>query len=161
MADDRSPPHPSAGTSPAPADILFLTRAAIDAPALCAAVTDPGTGAVGLFLGTVRADPIDGRTVLALEYEAYEEMALSQLRRIVQQARQRGPVRRVAVVHRLGRVAVGEASVAVAVGTGHRGECFDACRWIIDTLKVEVPIWKREVFADGAARWVMPDGTSP
>ncbi len=106
-------------------------------------------GAVCVFDGIVR-DNTRGRKTLFLEYEAYREMALSQMQSLAEQAIAEFGVRDVAVVHRLGRLEVGETSVLVAVASAHRGAAFDACRWLIDTLKKTVPIWKKEHFVDGA-----------
>ncbi|HET7292815.1 MAG TPA: molybdenum cofactor biosynthesis protein MoaE [Vicinamibacteria bacterium] len=105
-------------------------------------------GALALFVGVVR-DENAGRGVLRLEYEAYEEMALSEMEAIEREARRRWPITEIRIVHRLGSMAIGEASVAVAVAAPHRDEAFDACRFAIDTLKRTVPIWKKEFYADG------------
>lgn len=127
----------------------------IDLAALIAAVGDPAHGAICTFLGTTRkTSPGDDRPVAALDYEAYLELALRDLEAIATEARERfGPLR-VAIVHRTGRVALGEASVAVAVGSPHRGAAFDACEFVIDTLKARAPIWKRETYGDGGTAWV-------
>ena len=106
-------------------------------------------GAVCVFDGIVR-DNTRGRKTLFLEYEAYREMALAQMQSLAEEAVSKFGVRDVAVVHRLGRLEVGETSVLVAVASAHRGAAFDACRWLIDTLKKTVPIWKKEHFVDGA-----------
>jgi molybdopterin synthase catalytic subunit len=106
-------------------------------------------GAVCVFDGIVR-DNTRGRKTLYLDYEAYREMALEQMRRLSTEALARFGVREVAVVHRLGRLMVGETSVLIVVAAAHRAAAFDACRWLIDTLKKTVPIWKKETFADGA-----------
>ena len=106
-------------------------------------------GAVCVFDGIVR-DNTRGRITLFLEYEAYEEMALSQMRGLAAEALTRFPIRDVALLHRLGRLEVGETSVLIVVASAHRGAAFDACRWLIDTLKKTVPIWKKEQFEDGA-----------
>ena len=106
-------------------------------------------GAVCVFDGIVR-DNTRGRKTLHLDYEAYREMALSQMKGLAEEAIAKFGVRDVAMVHRLGRLHVGETSVLVAVASAHRGAAFDACRWLIDTLKKTVPIWKREQFVDGA-----------
>lgn len=124
----------------------------IDAAALLAAVSDATAGASVLFLGTTRNRNV-GRTVTRLEYEAHERMAVKEMRRLAAAARRRWPVTRVAMVHRLGVVPVGEASVGIAVSGGHRGEAFEACRWLIDRLKEIVPIWKKEHFRGGAV-WI-------
>jgi molybdopterin synthase catalytic subunit len=106
-------------------------------------------GAVCVFDGIVR-DNTRGRKTLHLDYEAYREMALAQMKALAAEAVERFGVRDVAMVHRLGRLVVGETSVLVGVASAHRGAAFDACRWLIDTLKKTVPIWKREQFLDGA-----------
>jgi molybdopterin synthase catalytic subunit len=124
-----------------------LTREPIDAGALTAATA--ADGAVCLFLGVVRNEN-GGRAVRHLEYEAYEEMALPLMDEIAAEARRRWPVTDVRIVHRLGRLEIGEASVAVAVAAPHRGAAFEACRYAIDTLKATVPIWKKEFYADGS-----------
>ena len=123
-----------------------LVRGAIDVAALGA--TTPADGALCLFLGVVRNEN-DGRPVLHLEYEAYDEMALGMMEDIAAQAAARWPVTEVRVVHRLGRLEIGEASVAVAVASPHRGEAFAACRALIDRIKSRLPIWKREHGPEG------------
>jgi molybdopterin synthase catalytic subunit len=125
-----------------------LVREPIDVLAL--SVARDADGAVCLFVGTVR-DHNRGRAVVALEYEAYEEMALPLLREIGEEARRLFPVSEVRLAHRLGRLAVGEASVAVAAAAAHRKDAFAACRYAIDALKARVPIWKKEHYADGTA----------
>lgn len=120
--------------------------------------TASGDGAVCLFVGVVR-DENGGRRVLRLEYEAYEEMALPLMEEIAAETARRFPVSTVRLVHRLGRLEIGEASVAVAVASPHRDEAFAACRYAIDTLKAKVPIWKKEHYADGTA-WLEGPGTS-
>jgi molybdopterin synthase catalytic subunit len=127
-------------------------------------VFDPSAGGVALFLGTTRAEcHPDGRELVALDYEAYVEMADRQLRDLAAQARVKWPIVKLAIVHRTGRVALGEPSVVIAVACPHRGEAFEACRWIIDTLKEDVAIWKKEIWADGSGSWVHPssDPLSP
>ena len=118
-------------------------------------VTDPAAGGIAVFLGTTRAEQrATGQDLVALDYSAYADMAISQMQNLAARARERWPVCRLAILHRTGRVAVGEDSVTIAVSCPHRGDAFDACRWIIDTLKAEVAIWKKEVWADGEERWV-------
>ena len=131
-----------------PPDSIRLVREPIDLPSLTA--TAPGDGALCLFVGVVR-NQNRGRTVLHLEYEAYEEMALPLMAEIGAEARRRWPVTELRMVHRLGRLGIGEASVAVAVASPHRAEAFAAGRFLIDTLKATVPIWKKEYYADGSA----------
>ncbi len=133
----------------------YLTREPIDPAELLARVQSPRAGAVILFLGTVRQFT-SGRETVALDYEAYAEMAQRQMARLEQQARSRWSLVGCALVHRLGRLELGEASVAVAVSAAHRREAFEAARWLIDTLKKEVPIWKRENWADGTTQWIHP-----
>ena len=124
----------------------------IPAAELVAELKADSDGAVCVFDGIVR-DNTRGRKTLFLDYEAYREMALGQMRTLAQEAVEKFRVRDVAIVHRLGRLYVGETSVLVVVASAHRGAAFDACRWLIDTLKRTVPIWKKEQFADGAI-WV-------
>jgi len=130
-----------------------LTRTPIDTASIGRA--EAKDGAVCLFVGVVRNEN-QGRAVSHLEYEAYEEMALPVMEEIERETRARWPVTRVELVHRLGRLEIGEASVAVAVTSPHRAEAFAACRHAIDALKSRAPIWKKEFFADGA-RWVESD----
>src|ERR1700744_6031881 len=106
-------------------------------------------GAVCVFDGIVR-DNTRGRKTLYLDYEAYREMAIAQMRQLAGEAVERFGVRDVRMVHRLGRLGVGETSVLIVVSSAHRGAAFDACRWLIDALKKTVPIWKKETFVDGA-----------
>ncbi len=143
------------GTSPSipPDDLVDLVAEPLSEKALVTAVEDPGAGAVVLFSGVVR-DQTGGRRVKFLEYEAHTPMAVAKMREIAVAARQRYPgIRRLAIVHRVGRLEIGESSVLIAVSTAHRGEGFDACRFAIDTLKETVPIWKKEHFEDGEV-WV-------
>jgi molybdopterin synthase catalytic subunit len=121
-------------------------------------VSAPGVGGIDVFIGTTRAETNpDSRHLLALDYEAYGPMALKQMQDLAARARERWPaVVRIVLLHRTGRVEVGQASVIVAVSAPHRDEAFTVCRWLIDTLKAEVPIWKREVWDDGSGTWVHP-----
>jgi molybdopterin synthase catalytic subunit len=132
-----------------------ITEQPIDHAALTERVRSNLAGAVCTFLGTVREMTGDRRTAL-LEYEAYPEMARKKLDEIEAEARRRWPVIEAVIVHRVGRLDLGEVSVAVAVSCPHRHQAFDACRWLIDTLKEVVPIWKKEVWADGSEEWVHP-----
>jgi molybdopterin synthase catalytic subunit len=138
-------------------DQFALTRERINAPALVEHVRTAGDGAVVTFDGCVR-NHSHGRRTLYLEYEAYETMAVEKMREIGAQAHEKFAIDRVAMVHRLGRLEVGETSVFIAVSAAHRGAAFEACRWAIDTLKRAVPIWKKEFFEDGA---VWADGELP
>lgn len=135
--------------------IIELTHDVIDTAALLESVQSHQAGAVILFLGTVR-EMTQGRQTVALDYEAYPDMALAKMREICDEACRRWPIERVAIIHRLGRLELGEASVAVAVSCGHRVEAFEAGRYLIDELKVRVPIWKQENWADGSTEWVHP-----
>jgi MoaE-MoaD fusion protein len=126
-----------------------LVRQRIAADAIVRALKAGSDGAVCVFDGIVR-DNTRGRATLHLDYEAYEEMALKQMELLRAEAITHFNVRDVAIVHRLGRLEVGETSVLIAVASAHRGAAFEACRWVIDTLKKTVPIWKKEQFADGA-----------
>ncbi|HSE28731.1 MAG TPA: molybdenum cofactor biosynthesis protein MoaE [Gemmatimonadales bacterium] len=132
----------------------FLSEHPLDVGALAAAVAGPGRGGTCTFLGAVR-DHHAGRGVVELEYSAYGPMAEATIGAIVAEAERRWPVR-VAAAHRLGRLAVGDAAVAVAAAGAHREEAFAACRFVIEELKRRVPIWKRERFADGTEAWVDP-----
>jgi molybdopterin synthase catalytic subunit len=116
-------------------------------------------GALCLFLGVVR-NQNGGRSVTHLEYEAYESMALTVMEEIDAEARRRWPVTDLRLVHRLGRLEIGEASVAVAAAAPHRAEAFAACRFAIDTLKTRAPIWKKEFYADGAV-WIEGAAAQP
>jgi molybdopterin synthase catalytic subunit len=129
--------------------VVALTRERIEAEKLVAAVKRGEDGAVVVFDGIVRNNS-RGRRTLYLDYEAYEEMALKQMRKLAEEAREKFGVRGVTLVHRLGRLEVGETSVLIVVASAHRGAAFEACRWIIDTLKKTVPVWKKETFEDGA-----------
>ena len=108
-----------------------------------------GDGAVCVFDGIVRNNT-RGRETLYLDYEAFREMAIEQMKGLAEEAVTRFGVREVALLHRLGRLEVGETSVLIVVASAHRGAAFEACRWLIDTLKKQVPIWKKETFVDGA-----------
>jgi len=132
--------------------VIRLQTAPIALDDLVLAVRGDGDGAVATFLGTVRNEN-EGRRVLWLEYEAYGGMAEREMERIAAEARSRHGVSRVAIVHRIGRLEIGEASVAIAVAAPHRAEALDATRFVIDTLKRTVPIWKREHF-EGGSVWV-------
>ena len=120
----------------------------IDITRVARAVRDPRAGAVVTFVGTTRNENA-GRRVTRLEYEAFGAMAKREMRRLAVEARGKWPLRKIAMVHRTGVVPVGEASVAIAVSAGHRGEAFAACHWLIDRLKELVPIWKKEHFRGG------------
>jgi MoaE-MoaD fusion protein len=126
-----------------------IVREPIDAQAVVVQLKQPADGAAVIFDGVVR-DNSRGRRTLYLDYEAYEAMALKQMQSLAVEARTRFAVRGASIVHRLGRLEIGETSVLIVVAAAHRGAAFEACRWIIDTLKKTVPIWKKEYFEDGA-----------
>lgn len=150
-------PPVSGGAPTGDAPVLYtaLVREPIRAEALVSALKRGQDGAVVVFDGIVR-NHTRGRSTLHLDYEAYEELATKQMRDLAAQAVQRFPVRDVVLVHRLGRLQVGETSVLIAVASPHRAAAFEASRWLIDTLKSTVPIWKKETFADGAV-WAPGD----
>jgi molybdopterin synthase catalytic subunit len=135
--------------------VTGLSAQPLDVDTLVHAVKTEAHGAVVTFLGTTReTSPDDPRPVAALEYEAYETMALAELEAIERETCERfGPLG-IAMVHRTGRVALGEPSVAVVVAAPHRGAAFDACRYAIDALKSRVAVWKREIYQDGNAAWI-------
>jgi molybdopterin synthase catalytic subunit/molybdopterin converting factor small subunit len=143
------PPVSGGADPPVAAPIVSLTRERIDSDALVGALKQPGDGAVVVFDGIVR-DNTRGRKTLYLEYEAYEEMALAEMQKLAVESQGRFAIDRVGVVHRLGRLEIGESSIVIVVTSAHRAAAFDACRWLIDTLKRTVPVWKKEHFADGA-----------
>jgi len=126
-----------------------IVRERIDLEAVVGRLKRPADGAAVIFDGVVR-DNTRGRRTLYLDYEAYEAMALKQMETLAMEARVRFGVRGASIVHRLGRLEIGETSVLIVVAAAHRGAAFEACRWIIDTLKKTVPIWKKEYFEDGA-----------
>jgi molybdopterin synthase catalytic subunit len=128
---------------------VAIVRQPIDTQTVLSKIKRPEDGAAVVFEGVVRNNT-RGRQTLYLDYEAYEEMALKQMEELVSQAIERFKVRDAAIVHRLGRLEIGETSVLIVVASGHRGVAFDASRWLIDTLKRTVPIWKKEYFVDGA-----------
>lgn len=136
-----------------PSDPLFVvTDAPLSADAVAARVINPYTGAAVTFVGTVR-EFTHGRRTVHLEYEAYPEMAAGQMAQIAREIEEHWPGARTAISHRIGKLEIGEASVVIAVATPHRADAFEACRYAIERLKKIVPIWKKEVWADGE-EWV-------
>jgi molybdopterin converting factor subunit 1 len=131
---------------------VSIGREPIEVEALERAVADPAAGATVTFAGTTRNGNA-GRRVLHLEYEAYEPMALSEMRKLMREAGERFKIVRIAIQHRIGFVAIGEISVAIAVSAAHRAEAFEACRFAIDRLKEVVPVWKKEYF-EGGEVWI-------
>ena len=130
-------------------NLIYLTREVIDAESLVRAAKQGEDGALVVFDGIVRNNS-RGRQTLYLDYEAYEEMALKQMNELAGEAVTRFGIRYVCIVHRLGRLQVGETSVLIIVASAHRAQAYEASRWLIDTLKKTVPIWKKETFVDGA-----------
>ncbi len=130
-----------------------VTREPLELGSLIDAVRTDACGAVAAFLGIVRETGDEGRAVDGLAYEAYPAMALAEIRAIGEEASAKFGPARVAIVHRVGELRLGEASVAVVVASEHRGVAFDACEYAIDELKRRVPIWKKERYRDGAAQW--------
>ena len=135
--------------------MITITSGPIDSAEVLQSVQSPLAGAAVMFVGTTREVTGDRRTE-SLDYEAYGDMAEKKMADLEAQARLRWPLTGCAIVHRVGRVAVGEASVAIAVSSPHREEAFAAGKWLIDTLKQTVPIWKKENWADGGSQWVHP-----
>ena len=135
--------------------MISLTHSPIDPSAILAQVASNDAGAVVLFLGTTR-EFTKGRQTASLDYECYPQMAEAKLAELEAQAREKWPLVHVAIVHRLGRLALGEASIAIAVSSPHRQAAFEAGKWLIDTIKEDVPIWKQENWSDGTSEWVHP-----
>ncbi|MBX3437183.1 MAG: molybdenum cofactor biosynthesis protein MoaE [Planctomycetaceae bacterium] len=138
--------------------MVRLTREPIDYAALTERVRSSQAGAVVLFLGTVR-EMTAGRRTIALDYEAYPEMAIIKMQQLCDEASTRWPITAAAIEHRLGRLELGEISVALAVSSPHRADAFEAGRFLIDRLKEIVPVWKQENWDDGTTEWVHPDST--
>jgi molybdopterin synthase catalytic subunit len=136
--------------------MIELTNNPIDIPRLLERAQQPAAGAVVFFLGITRQFTA-GRETAELAYEAYHEMAESELAKLEAEARSRWPLVECMIVHRLGVVPLAEPSVAIAASSPHRHDAFEAARWLIDTLKESVPIWKQERWTTGAAEWVHPD----
>jgi MoaE-MoaD fusion protein len=138
---------------------IHLADEPISAAAIADAIKREEDGAMVVFDGVVRNNT-RGRPTLHLFYDAYPDMAFAQMQQLADQALARFPIRDVAIVHRLGHLEIGETSVVIAVASAHRAAAFDACRWLIDTLKTTVPIWKKEFFQDGAV-WAQGDPFPP
>ena len=132
--------------------MILVTRERLDPEAITASVRADANGGVVTFLGTTRGDT-DGRRVLYLEYEAYEDMAEKMLARIAEEIRERWGIADVSIAHRFGRLEIGEVSLVIAVASPHRAEAFAAGQYAVDRIKQNVPIWKKEVFEDGGV-WV-------
>ena len=137
---------------------LDLQHTPLNTEKALAFVNDPAAGGIDIFLGTTRAEKnTAGQDLIALEYEAYESMARKQLAALADYACTHWPVTRLVILHRLGQVFVSEPSVLIAVSTPHRAASFDACRWIIDQLKKETAIWKKEIWDGADSTWVHPN----
>jgi len=140
--------------------MVVLTHEPIDYTALTEKVRSHAAGAVVLFLGTVR-EMTSGRQTVALDYEAFPEMASAKMRELEELARQKWPVIEIEMIHRLGRLELGEISVAIAVSCPHRQQAFEAGKYLIDEFKQVVPIWKKENWSDGSTEWVHPETSEP
>jgi molybdopterin converting factor subunit 1 len=145
-------PPVSGGAVHAERGLIALSEEPLDSAAISKGIRSDKDGALVVFEGIVR-EGSRGKTVKALVYEAYGAMALRQMEQLAETARGRWPITDVAIVHRLGQLAVGEVSVVIAVAAQHRGEAFDASEWVIDELKHTVPIWKKEIYTEGEA-WI-------
>ncbi len=132
--------------------MISLTSDPIDVTSALTYLQSDQAGALDLFLGVVR-DNTQERPVDRLEYEAYDRMAISEMQKIADEAHRRWPILRYTIIHRKGVLAIGETAIFIGVATAHRADAFDACRFMIDTIKQTVPIWKKEVFTDGEV-WV-------
>ena len=132
--------------------MIQITKSPINTEKVIEAVIGSASGAINVFIGTTR-DNSQGRKVKSLEYEAYEPMAMRMIDKIIHEAKNRWDIQDAAIVHRVGKVEIGEASVVIAVSSSHRNEAFQTCRFLIDRLKQVVPIWKREFFEDGTIEW--------
>jgi len=132
--------------------MTHLTHSPISVESLLGEVQSPERGGTCVFLGTVRSDD----DVTGIEYSAYDDMALGEITRILDEAQLRWPDARVTLRHRLGLIPVGEASIAIAAAAPHRDAAFAACRYVIEEVKKRLPIWKKEMHADGTATWVDP-----
>ena len=139
--------------------MVEITESPIDSHQALQRMSSPRAGAVVVFLGTTR-ELTDSRQTRSLEYECYREMAERKLAELEQEARRQWPLVECLLLHRVGLVGLGETSVLVAVSTPHRQEAFQAAQWLMDAIKRDVPIWKKENWADGSSQWVHP-GTAP
>lgn len=150
-------PPVSGGSGGPAASSARLTRDRIDVESLLREVSNSANGAIDIFLGVVRAEAGPaGRVLQALDYSAYEPMALAEMERIVADVTRGHPISTAIVVHRLGILAIGDASIAVVVSSPHRAEAFAACRMLIERVKASVPVFKREIWDDQSHRWVNP-----
>lgn len=132
--------------------MIEITKHKIDISRMIAHVSDEGAGATDVFIGTTRNKTSDKR-VVRLDFEAYEPMAIKEIQKIIDRAKDQWPILKYSVVHRVGTVAIGEEAVVIAISTPHRQAAFESCKFVIDELKKSVPIWKKEIFEDGEV-WV-------
>lgn len=132
--------------------LIHISEKPLELEKITQMVTDDGCGAIDIFVGTVR-NQTKGKPVLKLDFEAYEKMAISEMTKLAKEASERWPVKKMAIHHRVGILGIGETAVIIAVSTPHRNASFEACKFVIDTLKQTVPIWKKEIFEDGEV-WV-------
>lgn len=140
--------------------MIKIVKQQIDTAAVLEFVQSEACGAAVLFVGSTRR-MTDGRETTKLNYECYEEMAIAKMQELIEKLKSRWPVEHVSIVHRVGTVALGEASIAIAVSSAHRQASFAAAEWLIHEIKKHVPIWKQEFWADGATEWIHPDGATP
>ena len=140
--------------------MISIIQQPIDSSAVLASVSDPDCGANVLFVGTTRRMTGERETT-RLEYECYESMAVSKMESLAAEASKQWPIVRVSIVHRIGVVEIEAASIAVAVSSAHRAVAFEAAAWLLERLKQEVPVWKREIWADGQEEWIHPVGSGP
>ncbi len=132
--------------------MIKITDQAINPNEILAYISDPQAGGIDVFIGTVR-DRSFGKTVTKLEYEVYDTMAIKEMQKLCEAACEKWPIVKYAIVHRKGTLHIGDIAVVIAVSTPHRAAAFEACQWLIDNLKVTVPIWKKEFYLDGDV-WV-------
>jgi len=137
--------------------LIEITSDPIDTAAVLASVQSNNAGASVLFVGTTR-EMTEGKRTLKLDYQCYQAMAIKKMAEILEEAQTRWNLIACSIVHRIGTVELGEASIAVAVSSPHRVDSFESAQWMVDTLKRDVPIWKQEHWADGSTEWVHPSG---
>jgi len=140
--------------------MIEITSQPIDTAAVLDSVQSNQAGAAVLFVGSTR-QYTNGRETLKLDYQCYEAMAIKKITEILEQADEKWKIESCSIVHRIGPVGLGESSIVVAVSSPHRSDSFEAARWLVDTLKRDVPIWKQEHWADGSKEWVHPQGVKP
>lgn len=151
--------HPANPQQAQSLSMIEIQKTAIDPTSVLQSVASPQAGASILFVGSTR-EWTEGKQTASLDYECYESMAIQKIQELVSEARRRWPLIGCSVVHRIGPVEIGEASVVIAVSSAHRKPAFEAGQWLIDTLKLEVPIWKRENWVGGQQEWVHPSQSS-